>query len=252
MNNAFYIGASGLKSYQYDIDVIAHNVSNVSTDGYKATSTDFRDLMYSALDINKNRGKEVLDQNLLGRGVKVMGQDMLYTQGVLKASEYDLDFAITGDGLFEVDHNGETYYTRNGSFDISVEEDGNWLVTSEGAYVHQWNGEHIPVPYVMNEDGTYSSKVDLETLTPSIAVYMFDNPQGLERRDGTKFLPTELSGEPRFADDSSEILNHYTENSNVDLAKEMSDLIVTQKAYQFSARIVTTADQLEETINSLR
>jgi flagellar basal-body rod protein FlgG len=104
----------------------------------------------------------------------------------------------------------------------------------------------------MNADGTYSSKVDLATLTPAIAMYVFDNPQGLERRDGTKFLQTELSGEPRFADATTEILNHYTENSNVDLAKEMSDLIVTQKAYQFSARIVTTADELEDTINTLR
>jgi flagellar basal body rod protein FlgG len=252
MNNAFYIGASGLKSYQYDIDVIAHNVSNVATDGYKSTSTDFRDLMYSALDINENRGKEVLDQELLGRGVKVLGQDMLYTQGVLKATEHELDFAITGDALFQVDYEGETYYTRNGNFDISVEDDGNWLVTSEGAYVHQWNGERIPIPYVANEDGTYSSKVDLQTLTPAIGLYVFNNPQGLERRDSTKFLQTELSGEPEFADATSELLNHYTENSNVDLAKEMSDLIVTQKAYQFSARIVTTADQLEETVNSLR
>ncbi|MDR0919131.1 MAG: flagellar hook basal-body protein [Oscillospiraceae bacterium] len=255
-------GKSGMSTYQYDLDVIANNIANVETAGYKATKTSFRNLMFSSMDINKNRefienNRDVdpLSQELTGRGVKPMGQDMLYTQGAVTMSAYQLDYAIQGDGLFAIDYKDEILYTRCGTFDISVEEDANYLVTPDGAYVLDWEGERIEIPYKRTEGGQWTDEVDLAALDPQIGMFTFDNPNGLALRDGTRFSVTEFSGEPQEAEigsDGSLLLGRYLERSNVSIADEMSNLILTQRAYQFSARIVTTADEIEDLTNSLR
>jgi len=261
-------GKSGMLTYQYDLDVIAHNIANVNTNGYKSTKTSFRDLMFSSMDINKNRGKAPLDQVLTGRGVRALGQDMLYSQGVITASEYQLDYAIAGEALFAVDYKGNTMYTRNGNFSMSVEQDGVYLVTNDGAHVLDWFGERIKIPFketeaVYDENGNITqfpqetTTVDLEALDPQIGMFVFDNPSGLMRRDSCRFIPTDVSGEARIATVGTagydnELLGRYLERSNVGMAKEMSDLILSQRAYQFNARVVTTADQIEDEVNKLR
>ncbi|GHU52087.1 flagellar basal-body rod protein FlgG [Clostridia bacterium] len=264
MNIMMNTGKSGLLTYQYDLDVIGHNIANVGTVGYKSTKTSFRDLIFSSMDINKNRefiennrDKDPLSMELTGRGVRALGQDMLYNQGAITTSEYQLDYAIEGDALFAVDYRGTTMYTRNGNFDISVEGNENYLVTADGGYVLDWNGDRIVVPFKVTDDGTVTDTIDIERLDPQLGMFTFDNPHGLMRRDGTRFLQTANSGEPQTAiigegPGTSNLLGRYLERSNVDIAKEMSDLIVTQRAYQFSARIVTTADDIEDLTNTLR
>jgi flagellar basal body rod protein FlgG len=252
-------------TYQYDLDVIAHNVANVGTVGYKSTKTAFRDLMFSSMDINKNReyvennrDKDPLSAELTGRGVRPIGQDMLYTQGAVLVSEYQLDYAIEGDALFAVDYQGDLMYTRNGTFDISIEQDANYLVTADGGYVLNRNGERIQIPYKVAEDGTVTDVVNLEELDPQIGMFTFDNPNGLIRIDETRYLESDVSGTAQAAPEGegeigfSTLLGRYTEQSNVDLSKEMSDMILTQRAYQFNARIVTTADEIEDLTNTLR
>jgi flagellar hook protein FlgE len=274
MNIMLNTGKSGMLTMQYDMDVIAHNIANVDTMGYKSTKTSFRDLIFSSTDINKNRGNDPLQQELTGRGVRPLGQDMIYNQGVVTSSSYQLDYAIEGDALFMVDYRGETYFTRNGNFDVSVEENANYLVTADGGYVLDWAGERIQIPYEVVSNSTpifdaegnitdtvtenvISDTIDLEALDPQIGMFTFANPNGLMRRDGTRFLETDVSGEPQVAtvgedEGSSLLLGRYLERSNTDLSKEMSDLIVTQRAYQFNARIVSTADEIEDLTNTLR
>lgn len=248
MNISFYTGKSGLMAYQHEIDVISHNIANVGTSGYKSTKASFKELVYNNMDANINRELEEDDKNKVGHGVKFAGQDMLFNQGILQTTGYVLDFAIAGNALFAVDNDGETEYTRNGSFDISVENDGNYLVTSDGSYVLDRNGQHARILY-----DDYGN-IDNSAIADSLALYEFSNPYGLERTDRSSFLETAISGQPVMVNQSQEnrLYTSSVENSNVDLAKEMSDLIVSQKAYQFSAKVVQTADELEEVANSLR
>ncbi len=248
MNNAFYTGASGLRAYQYAIDVTSHNLTNCNTYGYKATKPEFRELLNNRMDINKNRELEDDEKILKGHGVRLSNQDLIFTQGPFYNSGYQLDYAIQGEGLFALERRGDIEYTRNGSFDLSVEGNRAYLVSNDGAYVLDQNYNRIVVPYnqgtnVINSDG----------LGDRLGVFSFSNPYGLRRTDYESFQPTDISGEAENANRGSyDIFEKTVERSNVDVAKEFADVIVSQKAYQFSARVVTTADEIEQVANSLR
>ena len=248
MNKAFHTGASGLMAYQNGIDVIANNVSNSNTVGYKATKSEFRELISTEMDINKNKSLEEDARVLAGNGVKFLGQDLLFTSGVLKPSQYDLDFAISGEGLFAVQGDGRIEYTRNGCFNLSVEAGGSYLVDSEGRYVLDDNYQRIVVPHDVETNAP-----DTDEVADMLGVFSFSNPYGLAKVDSTNFVATDISGAAQPADGQLyTVLQSVTEASNVSLAQEMSNLIVTQRSYQFCAKIVTTADEIEQLVNSLR
>lgn len=248
MNNAFYTGASGLRAHQTAIDITSHNLTNCNTYGYKATKPEFRELLNNNMDINKNRELSEDEKILKGHGVKMSNQDLLFTQGSLENTGYELDFAIAGDGLFALERDGEIEYTRNGSFDLSVENDGAYLVSSDGAYVLDQDYNRIVVPY---KEGT--NVIESDGLYRRLGVFSFSNPYGLRRTDYESFQPTDISGEAEDADGGLyNIYEKSLERSNVNVAKEFADVIVSQKAYQFSARVVTTADEIEQLANSLR
>jgi flagellar basal body rod protein FlgG len=248
MNIAFYSGASGLRAYQQGIDIIANNVANVNAYGYKADKASFNNLIKSTMDINKNRTLNEGERVLTGHGVKLSSQDLLYNQGQLHNTGYELDFAIAGDGLFAVERDGRIEYTRNGAFNISIEDDENYLVTADGGYVLDSNQQRITIIY--NEE---TNQIDSGAIAEELGIFTFDNPYGLQKIDNTSFLPTDISGEPRLAaDGENKIYTTSLERSNTNIAEEMADLILTQKAYQFSARVVTTADEIEQIVNNLR
>lgn len=248
MNNAFYTGASGLRAHQNAIDVTSHNLTNCNTYGYKATKPEFRELLNNNMDINKNRELGENEKILKGHGVKMSNQDLLFTQGSLENTGYELDFAIAGDGLFALERDGEIEYTRNGSFDLSIENDGAYLVSSDGAYVLDQDYNRIRVPY---KPGT--NVIESNGLYRRLGVFSFSNPYGLRRTDYESYQPTAISGEAEDADGGIyKIYEKSLERSNVNIAKEFADVIISQKAYQFSARVVTTADEIEQLVNSLR
>lgn len=249
MNSAFYTGASGLRAHQYAIDVTSHNLVNSNTYGYKATKPEFRELLYSNMAINKNRELEEDEKIHAGHGVKLSNQDLLFTQGQLHNTGYELDYAIAGEGLFAVERNGQIEYTRDGSFDLSIEgaNEDAFLVASDGSYVLDSNYERIRIPYEMGKN------VETNGLKDRLGVFNFANPYGLYRTNSESYLPSDISGEAEVADRSVyKIYENSLERSNVDVAEQFADVIVSQKAYQFSARVVTTADEIEQLVNSLR
>lgn len=250
MNTAFYTGASGLRAHQYAIDVTSHNLVNVNTYGYKATIPEFRELLYSNMDINKNRELEDDEKIHTGHGVMLSNQDLNFDQGQFYNSGFQLDYAIGGEGLFAIERGDRIEYTRNGSFDLSIEGDNEnpYLVTSDGAYVLDRNYQRIQVPY-----NPRTNVIDSSGLDRRLGVFSFSNVYGLERTNFESYLPTDISGDPQVADGGIyDIYEQSLERSNVDIAKEFADVIVSQKAYQFSARVVTTADEVEQVANSLR
>ena len=246
MNVAFYTAASGLFAYQHDIDVLANNMANVSTIGFKPSRVSFNDLLYTKMNINKE------EPELAGHGVKAQNVDLLFGESVMNFTGYPLDFAISGNGFFAVQNErGETTYTRNGSFDISLSGQSGYLVDSVGNFVLDMSGRKIKLTA---KNG--SNEFDLSDLSSRIGVYTFSNPYGLESVGSSQFAATEKSGQAVSAAKSKNadytLLSNALEFSSVDMADTMSDVMLSSRAYQFSAKMLQTSDEIEEIVNNLR
>ncbi len=250
MNISFYNGVSGLMAYQEEMNIISHNVSNSGTFGYKPDKAVFADLLYTRMAVNSE------EEPLAGHGVRLADSRMIYKQGPVLQSGCTLDFALMGDGFFAVRRSdGSIQYTRNGAFDISTEGKKGFLVTNDGSHVLDEKGKDIELERE-EKDGLF----DLEGLKDRIAIYDFPNPFGLEHANDSCFRPTELSGEAVLIEEGEtvypgrnyQVLQSAVEQSAVDLADEMVGVIMAQKSFQFSAKLVQTSDELEQVINNLR
>lgn len=256
---AFYNGVSGMRAYQEQINVVGHNISNVNTVGYKPSRSSFSDLLYTQMNTN------VEGENLVGHGVKHQDTDLMYGESGLDQTLNKLDFAIAGDGFFAVRNSkGETEYTRAGTFAISQEGKTGYLVTSNGDYVLDKTGKQIKIPLMSaRKDLTDEEKkalassntLDLDALPGLLGVYTFDNPYGLETVDGARFRETATSGTATALKGNTtqdRVRQGMVEFSGVELSNEMVKMIEAQRAFQFNAKVVQTADAMEDTVNNLR
>lgn len=277
MSIAFYTGVAGMLASQSFMDATANNMANVNTVGYKTQNASFEDLLYTKMNIHSNYqpqnaengetdgenapvmadgktdsnwpdGSRVYD--LVGHGVKIGSVDLLYQQGGFLNTERQLDFAIDGDGLFAVENSrGEVEYTRNGRFNLSIEGKKVYLVNAQGYHVLDRKGKQITLALDENDNPDYDGLIE------KLGIYYFDNPYGLTPTDGGSFLESENSGEAvaaKAGDERSEVLQYYLENSNVQLSDQMVNLIQAQRSFQLNAKVVQTADSIEEMINNLR
>ena len=270
MNISFHNGVSGMLAYQEDMNQIAHNVANAGTVGYKPSRSVFQDLLYTRMAVNSE------EEPLVGHGVRVADNHLVYRQGpLLQNGAGGLDFALVGDGFFAVELvDGSIQYTRNGSFNISIEpavddagapilKDGEplyqgFLVDEEGNHVLDSEGKRIELPRLKGDDGLF----DLKGLKDRLGIYDFPNPYGLEHQSGVRFTANEVSGEAvaiikgtetgDYHGRSYSIIENALEQSAVELSTEMVDAIVSQRAFQINAKMVQTADELEQVINNLR
>ena len=143
---------------------------------------------------------------------------------------------------------GSTAYTRSGAFDISMEGDSGYLVTSDGACVLDRRGRRIEV-----EPEDRDSPLDLEGLAEQIGVYAIPNPYSLEPVGGNCYVTTAPSGEAEAMDEGAyQLLQGTLEQSAVNLSDEMVSVIAAQRAFRLNAKLVQTADELEQTVNNLR
>lgn len=259
MNQSVLSGKNALIAQQHRLDNIANNIANVNTYGYKAIRTDFRDMIYKTTmrpvqpqdDVNKQRGHGI---------IAATSTTMLF-QGSVMGTDQPLDFCIEGDGYFAVEdpQSGETLYTRDGMFLLSVEGDGAYMVTGSGMYVLDTNGNRIRIPgggnqsLQVKEDGTIS--VGTEGNMQEIGrfgLYTFPNRQGLLLQGKNTYSVSENSGQPMAAPASTKLHQGALENSNVDLAQEMTYMIRAQRAFQAASRAITTADTMDSTANTMR
>lgn len=242
MNVGFYTAVSGMEAYQKDMDVIANNMANVSTVGYKPSTSTFRDLLYTEMDTN------VEGDFLTGHGVKNEDTNLNLKQGILNTTELETDFAIIGEGFFMVDRGGEEpEFTRNGAFTIGLDGKKAYLVSRDGGYVLDEKGKKIEIE--VDED---SNVPNLDGLQGRIGIYTFKNPYGLLHRESSSFVKTDLSGEEEANKDDCDLIQGGLEYSAVNMSQEMVNVIQTQKAFQFNAKLVQSADEIEEIVNSLR
>lgn len=253
MGIGFYTGVSGMTAYQQQLDVLANNIANVNTYGFKSSRASFDDLLYTKMNT------KVEGDHKVGHGTRVQGNDVSYgLPGTLDQTGFSLDFAIVnGNGLFAVDNRGTTEYTRNGAFNVSVEGKKGYLVTSDGAYVLDKKGKNISM--TLDETGNPI----VEDVAERIGIYVFKNPYGLIPTSGSRFLESANSGDVKEAGKlrnnekapgaaEMEVLQYTLERSNVDLGAQMTDVIQAQRAFQLNAKVVQTADQFDDVINNLR
>jgi len=256
MFEAKMIASTGLQHQQRRMDTIANNVANVNTVGFKTVRLDFKDALYTAGIIPGPARTSGGDQQK-GHGVLLAGIAKDFSTGAFQTTERDLDVAIQGEGFFELgDNEGNIFYTRNGNFNLSVEDDGIYLVNADGLYVHDAEGERILVPYGthtinISPDGVITFTANDEEITATLGVFTFRNITGLLSAGNGNYSESPASGERRPAEEAI-LRQGVIEGSNVSLAEEMTRLIRTQRAFQLASRALTTADEMEGIANNMR
>jgi flagellar basal-body rod protein FlgG len=241
MIRALYSSATGMVTQQHNIDIISSNVANMNTTGYKKVRATFQDTLYSTIEERKTHEPVNLQ---VGSGIRLSATQPSFKQGGLQETSHPLDFAIDGPGFFRVrDQQGHIRYTRDGSFKISTEQVGeprvSYLVTADGEYVLDLEGNAIE----LEGDGTIPINL--------ISIVTFANPEGLEAIGSNSFAETAASGPARDWG-AGVVKQGFLEASNVELAQEMTRLILAQRAYQLSSRVLQSADEMERMANNLR
>ena len=249
MNIAFYSARTGMIAQQGGMDVTANNIANVNTVGYKALRPSFADCIYT-----EQRATE--PEWDTGHGQFLNKTDYMWDQGGFYNTDQPLDYALGNDGFFMVrDYMGRDYLTRDGSFQISNVGDHWELVNGNGDFVLDYDGNHITVPFVtkVDNDGNevVTTEIDYDALTDMIGVFNVANNWGLDQDRNNHFVATDRSGMP-VADRDADKIEYYLENSTVDFATEIVHVIESQRSYQMNARIVQTADEMQQIANNLR
>jgi flagellar basal-body rod protein FlgG len=245
---------------QTNLDTISNNLANVNTTGFKKVRAEFQDLLYQTINTPGSDTTNVTETPLglqVGLGAKLVATNRLHSQGSLKNTERPLDMAISGNGFFQVAlPDGTPGYTRDGSF--SVDQNGI-LVTSQGYALDP----NITIPQgalgvSVGTDGTVS--VDIGEAEPQVAgqvqLVNFINPSGLKAGGGNIFQETAASGAPVVGNPGDigfgDIQSNFLEISNVNVAEEMINMIIGQRAFEATSRSVRTADQVLTEINALK
>ena len=270
MVRSLYTAATGMRAQQANVDNISNNLSNVNTVGYKTQKTEFKSLLYQTIQTRTTsaNGAQKPISAQVGLGTRIASNTSFLTQGGLTATESTSDFAIDGNGFFAVrGADGQTYYTRNGSFNWAVGVNGLTLTNADGYPVLNSAGNPIVMPAGVTagnamvlesgEIGYQTPEGEFVSLNQTMGIFQFNNPGGLEKQAGTLFAVTEASG-PALNEDTvagllpSKIVQGNLEGSNVQVADEMVNLIVAQRAYQLNSKAITTSDEMLEQANNLR
>ena len=285
MLRSMYAGVSGLKNHQTKMDVVGNNIANVNTIGFKASRVTFQDI-YSqtirpASSPSYTAGSGGVNPQQIGLGVALGSIDILHTRAATEYTGNALDISIDGDGFFVVSEGSQEFYTRAGNF--GTDRDNN-LVTSGGLYVMGWSKPSYtvpdwlyPIPDVPPEplqriaigenyyDISISKNGEVvgineqtqeKEIIAKIALANFNNQNSLEKCGESLYSQNLNSGAPEYSFPGNEgtafLSPSSLEMSNVDLAKEFTDLIVTQRGYQANSRVITTSDQLLEELVNLK
>ncbi len=259
MNPALWISKTGLDAQQMRMSVVANNLANVGTTGFKRDRANFEDLFYQtyrAAGGLSSQNTELPTGLNRGTGVRVVSTDKLHTQGNMSQTEAPLDVAINGRGFFSVvTPNGASAYTRDGSFKL---DSSGTMVTSSGYPVQP----AISIPanaqqIVIGDDGSVSVKLDGATNMVNvgqISVTDFANPLGLQPIGENLFTETGASGAASVGTGGQagfgQIRQGFLETSNVNIVEEMVAMIETQRAYEMNSKAISTTDEMLQYLNN--
>ncbi len=271
MMRALWTAASGMRAQQTNVDTISNNIANVNTVGYRSEKTEFKSLLYQTIQTKTTtanaENKPIPAQ--VGLGTRVASTTSSFANGQLTATDSNTAFAIQGKGFFAVRGlNGETFYTRNGDFHWTLRNGGGLaLATSDGYSVMDTEGNVIEFPEDADANGLTVSKYgeigfrnadgEVELTGQVIGLWQFNNPAGLNKISGTFYTETEASGAVINESmtnniERSTMAQNFLESSNVQVADEMVNLIVAQRAYELNSKAITTSDTMLEQANNLK
>lgn len=253
MIRSLYTSATGMTAQQLGLDVIANNLANVSTAGFKKSKADFEDLMYQIVSepgtTDDNPGVAPTGIQI-GLGVRPTAVGAVFSQGDAQNTGNPLDLMIEGDGLFVVEMpDGENAYTRNGAFRVNSEGE---LVNPDGYRMTPT----ITIPQdatgvTISSDGVVSVRQPgSAALNPigQIELARFINPSGLLAKGKNLFLETESSGTPTVENPGTNgvgtVQQGFVESSNVSVVEEVVQMITGQRAYEANSKVLQTADQM--------
>ena len=261
MNPALWISKTGLDAQQTNISVTSNNLANASTVGFKKSRAIFEDLLYQ--NINQPGGRSSADTELpsglmLGAGAKVVATQKNHSQGNVQTTDNSLDLMISGRGYFEIQlPDGSAAYTRNGQFTLN---DEGTIVTPGNGYPLQ---PEIQIPenaqsVTVGNDGQVSVQLKgdgASQVVGQVNISDFVNASGLQPMGENMFVETQSSGAAiqgvAGADGLGVIKQGMLETSNVNVAEELVNMIVTQRAYELNSRAITTSDQMLQRLTQI-
>jgi flagellar basal-body rod protein FlgG len=260
MMRSLWTAKTGMEAQQFQLDVVSHNLANVSTNGYKRSHAVFEDLMYQTL---RQPGSNSTEQTQLptglqvGLGVRPVATSRMYMQGSLQQTSNAFDMAIQGNGFFQVNMpDGTTAYTRDGAFQVDAQ---GQLVTSEGYLINP----QITIPAnalktSVGSDGTVSVTLPGQSAEQKVGQLLmanFINPPGLDARGKNLFTETPASGQPTTGVPGltglGTIQQGFLETSNVNVVEELVQMIQTQRAYELNSKAIQTSDQMLQKLTQL-
>ncbi|MCA8963750.1 MAG: flagellar basal-body rod protein FlgG [Planctomycetes bacterium] len=261
MLKSLYTTATGMKAQQTMVDMIANNIANVNTAGFKKSQASFEDLFYVTLQspglAQGGDGSPVPIGTQIGSGTRLNGTTKVFTTGTLEITERQLDVAIDGDGFFAVTTQNGTGYTRDGGFHVN--RDGK-LVTGQGYVLTPEitipsDALEISIDPAGRVSGRTAGSPDTSTSFGDITIHRFINPSGLLADGSNVMRQTDASGPPTTGtpgDNGLGLLKQgFVERSNVQIVNELVNLIVAQRAYEVNSRAIQASDQMLQTATNI-
>ncbi|MFZ2301267.1 MAG: flagellar basal-body rod protein FlgG [Gallionella sp.] len=260
MIRSLWIAKTGLDAQQTQMDVIANNLANVSTNGFKRSRAVFEDLLYQTLrqpGAQSSQQTQIPSGLQLGTGVRPIAVERIHTQGNLQLTGNQLDVAIQGAGFFQVlMPDGTTAYTRDGSFQMDSQ---GQLVTASGFFVQP----AITIPanatsITIGRDGVVTvtqAGVAAPVQVGQMQLATFINPAGLQSMGENLYQETASSGTPNTTvpgtNGSGSLTQSYLETSNVNVVEELVNMIQTQRAYEINSKAIQTSDQMLQKLTQI-
>lgn len=257
MERALWSAVTGMRAQELSLDVIANNLANVNTSGFKHSRVRFQDMLYASLVIP---GSTSADGEVggvqIGHGTRVAGASRAFTQGAMIETSNALDFAIEGDGFFEILlPDGRSAYTRDGSFTMNGAGE---VITSDGYRVAGFDViDPGTTDMTVSRDGSFTAMVNGDQVAKGrVTLARFLNPEGLRSLGRNLYEETEASGAVETGLIPGEngvggIAHRYLEKSNVNTATELVNMITTQRAYEATSKAIRASDEMLQVANQL-
>lgn len=253
MNPALWIAKTGLDAQQTRMAVIANNLANVNTTGFKQSRAVFSDLLYQNIrqpGAQSSQNTHLPSGLMLGTGVQIVATEKVFTQGNIVQTDNSLDIAIEGRGFLEILRpDGTIAYTRDGS--LQLDADGQ-IVTADGFALQP--GLTLPtgtLSITVGSDGTISALVSGSTAPTQVGTVQladFINPTGLQPIGGNMYIETAASGAPQSGTPGQSglgtVVQGALESSNINVVEELVNMIETQRAYEMNSKAISTTDQM--------
>ncbi|MGD1968354.1 MAG: flagellar basal-body rod protein FlgG [Desulfobacterales bacterium] len=261
MIRSLWTSATGMQAQELNIDVIANNLANVNTSGFKKSRAEFQDLLYESMrpaGAASSADTTVPTGIQLGHGTRPSAVQKIFNQGDFQNTENELDWAIEGDGFFQIElPDGATGYTRAGEFKLDA--DGR-IVNPDGfPLIPEMSVPADTISISVGLDGTVSV-IQAGDLSPteigSVQLARFVNPSGLISLGKNLFAPTNASGDEITGTPGENgfgtLAQGFLEMSNVSVVDEMVNMITAQRAYETNSKVITTADDMLQLANNLK